>query len=190
MIEIIMLVTSLLSFNSLEQCVYAEDKPMGEAKSCSIQKGEICFEWRYVIDRYCAYEDNDCTPFEKANDSMNALRSQEYWCWVPLCGWLIDGEGYYSNWGMEGTPSADAQRKVRNLVIKKKFRKARAAARKALAHLIKVNDCEKDEPCDDMLEFVINASLKELRMAAKEWREDEDIREEDSDPLIPKPRQP
>jgi len=187
MIEIIMLVTSLFSFNFIEDCKYADDKPMDDPKGCYFQKGEICCEWRYVINRYCAYEDSECTPFEKANDSMNALRSQEHWCWDPPCGWILDGESYYSNWGMQGTPSADSQRKVRTLVIKKKFRKARIAARKALAHLIKVNDCEKDEPCDDMLEFVINASLKELKIAAKEWREDEDIREEESDPISPKP---
>ena len=188
MIEIIMLITSLFSFNFIEDCRYAEDKPMGDPKECVYRSGEVCCEWRYIIDRYCAYEDTECTPYEKANDSMDALRAQENWCWRPPCGWLLNGEGYYTNWGMEGDLSAESQRKIRLLVIKHKFRKAKREAKKALKHLIKVGDCEFDEPCDDMLEFVIYASRKELKLAAKEWREGEYLREEDeNDPIIPNP---
>jgi len=188
MIEIIMLITSLLSFNFIEDCVYAEDKPMGDPKECTFRNGEVCCEWRYVIDRYCAYEDSECTPYEKANDSMYALRSQENWCWRPFCGWLLNGEGYYTNWGMEGDPSAESQRKIRLLVINQKFHKAKREAKKALKHFIKIKECELNDPCDDMLEFVIYASRKELKMAAKEWREGEYLREDEgSDPIIPIP---
>jgi hypothetical protein len=188
MIEIIMLITSLFSFNFIENCTYAEDKPIGTPRECSFQSGEVCCEWRYVIDRYCAYEDSECTPYEKANDSMDALRAQENWCWKPFCGWLLNGEGYYTNWSAEKVPSADFQRSVRLLVINHKFHKAKREAKKALKHLIKIGDCETDEPCDDMLEFVIHASRKELKMAAREWRESEfDHEDEDNDYIYPTP---
>ena len=83
-------------------CVAAEDKPIGDPRSCVLVKGEICCDWHYVTDRYCVadrlHPDNDCTQMERAQDSMNALRAQENWCYRAPCGWFLNGEGYYNNW--------------------------------------------------------------------------------------------
>jgi len=175
MSELLLAIYFVLTFGGIDwDCQEAENKPIGELKRCALVQGEFCCEWRYVIDRYCIGEDDDCTPVERADDAMNALRAEESWCYKFACGWMLNGEGYYNNWE-SNDPLAVAQRKIRKLIVKKKYRKARKVAKKALNHLIKIGYCRKDEPCDDHLEFVINASKKELRQASSYWITDLDV---------------
>ena len=93
----------------------------GEPRGCVLVKGEICCEWHSVEDRYCTRSpDDDCSSIERAQDSMNALRSQESWCYKLPCGWLLNGEGYYNNWESKDEWSKD-NRKVRKLLMLKKI---------------------------------------------------------------------
>jgi hypothetical protein len=178
MSELLLAIYFILTFGGIHwDCQEAGDKPIGEPKHCAFVQGGFCCEWRYVIDRYCTTDSlepiDDCTPVERADDAMNALRSEESWCYKFACGWMLNGEGYYNNWN-SNDPLAVAQRKIRKLVVKKKYKKARKAAKKALNHLIKIGYCDKDEPCDDHLEFVINSSKRELKQASSHWITDLD----------------
>lgn len=154
-------------------CRPAEDKPTGQRKGCQIIKGDMCCTWHYVEDRMCFGQDHDCTKIEAADDSMNALRVLHTWCYKKSCGWLLHKEGYYNNWGSNDHWSK-VNRRARKLVLSGKYKKAKRFAKRALRKLVKLGLCKKGEPCDDNLEFIAYASIKELKKAAEYWRDAED----------------
>ena len=172
MIQIMVLI--IISAIAASPCEGTEDRPRGEPRECALVNSEICCEWHYVEDRYCTPSpDDDCSRIERAEDSMNALRSQESWCYKLLCGWSLRGEAYYNNWESQDEWSK-ANRKVRSLLHKKRYKRAKRLAKRSLIRLAKLGLCERDEPCDDHLEFVAYAPIKELKRAVKEWDYDLD----------------
>jgi hypothetical protein len=175
MIEVIMVAILALTWGETgPKCPETKDGPLGEPKYCSFVKNELCCEWRYVVDRFCIGADHGCTPAEKAADSMNALRSVEQWCYNFTCSeWTPNGDGYYNGWNSDD-PLSIAQRKIRELVVRKKYKRAKKAAKKALKQLVSIGFCRKGKPCDDQLEFAVSANRKEMREAASLWVTDAD----------------
>jgi hypothetical protein len=161
-----------IASNFMTPCEEAENKPMGDPRQCSLSVEGACCTWHSIEDRYCIPgPSDDCAPFERAMDSFNALRTSNRWCYRFWCGWLLEKESYYSF--REGRDKhSKALQQIHQLVRKYKFKRAKKLARRELVRLVKIDWCEKDEPCDDYLEFVINATNAELRQAAREWREE------------------
>jgi len=176
MILLLILSLTLLSIGPV--CEEAENVPVGEPRGCILVEEEICCVWHHSINRYCVPESlyllNHCTRMERAEDSMNAIRVQETWCYQYPCGWFSGGEGYHNNWHSTDEWSV-ANRQTRKLLVAKKFKEAKRLAKKTLRDLIKKSLCERGGLCDDHLEFIATAPHALLEKAAKEWAENSDI---------------
>ena len=171
----ILLFISLSLYLSGPVCGAEGGLPVGEPKSCVFENEKICCEWHHVLNNYCAPESlyplYDCSEAEHAQGFMNAIRSHESWCYTPTCGWSWEGESYYDNWESHDEWSI-ANREVRDLLIKERFRRAKFIARRTLQKLTYTGFCTKNKPCDAHLEFVVAASVEKLRKALKEWSQD------------------
>ena len=159
-----------ITSNFMVPCDAAEDKPMGTPKQCAMSVEGACCTWYAAEDRFCVPGD-DCAPSGRAIDSFDALRTANRWCYRLWCGWLLEKESYYSHREGKDKHSRVLQR-LHKRVKRYRFKAAKRLARKELRRLVKTGQCEKDDPCDDYLEFVINGTHAELKRVAREWREE------------------
>ena len=150
-------------------CEPAENIPRGNPTGCSMSVEGACCTWHFAEDRFCVPGD-DCALSGRAIDSFDTLRSANRWCYRFWCGWLLEKEVYYSY--REGLDKrSQALQQIHKVIKKYKFKAAKRLARKELQRLLKTEHCEKGTLCDDYLEFVIHATIPELKRVAREWRE-------------------
>jgi len=165
----ILIVLSILASPSIVKAQKSSPKPLGHLRVCTLVKTQLCCEWHYVADRFCTrLKEDACAPAQRAQDSMNALRVKKTWCYRALGVWDLKSETRYSHWAPLDRWSR-ANRKVRRLLEEKKYYKAKASAKRMLRRLRHRGLCVKKVPCDDHLEFVARAPLRELKKAVHEW---------------------